>query len=359
LAKIKDCKGKEFVFTTKKKAPPKTPPNSRQKPISCIPCHPNLGKIINMDWRKIISDYFSFNRRERIAILTLIALIIIIFLLPDFIHTNTIKQTHKDSSWVAAMKQLEKSGEEDTISDYKINFRPYAKTYKIPFEKKSGELFLFDPNTITSDEWERLGLRSKTVRTIENYLRKGGHFKTPDDVSKIYGLFPDEYERIKPYIRIGSAEPSVTVAAKDQKVFEYPKHTSHYSIIDINSSDTTAFIALPGIGSKLAQRIVTFRDKLGGFYSVNQVAETFGLADSVFQKLKQFLKVEPLSVKKININTAAVDELKAHPYIRWNIANAILAYRNEHGPFEKLDDVKRVMAITDEVFNKLSPYLRL
>jgi DNA uptake protein ComE-like DNA-binding protein len=63
-------------------------------------------------------------------------------------------------------------------------------------------------------------------------------------------------------------------------------------IIDINSADTTSFIALPGIGSKLAARIINFRDKLGGFYSVAQVGETFGLPDSTFQKIKQYLKLE-------------------------------------------------------------------
>jgi competence ComEA-like helix-hairpin-helix protein len=113
----------------------------------------------------------------------------------------------------------------------------------------------------------------------------------------------------------------------------------HFSIIDVNNADTTAFISLPGIGSKLAARIITFREKLGGFYSVEQIGETYGLPDSTFQKIKQWLKLDNLSVKKININTATVDEMKAHPYIKYGLANPIVAYRNEHGAFSKIEDI--------------------
>jgi competence ComEA-like helix-hairpin-helix protein len=102
---------------------------------------------------------------------------------------------------------------------------------------------------------------------------------------------------------------------------------------------------------------VSFRDKLGGFYSVDQVGETFALPDSTFQKIRQYLKIETISIKKININTATIDELKGHPYIRWSIANPIIAYRNEHGAFSKPEDLKKIVAVTDELFNKIAPYL--
>jgi competence ComEA-like helix-hairpin-helix protein len=127
----------------------------------------------------------------------------------------------------------------------------------------------------------------------------------------------------------------------------------------VNTADTTTLISLPGIGSKLATRIITFREKLGGFYSVEQIGETYGLPDSTFQKIKQYLKLDNVSVKKININTATVDEMKAHPYIKYSLANPIVAYRNEHGMFSTIEDIKKVMAVTDEVYKKIAPYLSL
>jgi competence ComEA-like helix-hairpin-helix protein len=226
-----------------------------------------------------------------------------------------------------------------------------------------GELFYFDPNAIPSSEWKRLGLRDKTIQTIEKYLNKGGHFYKPDDLQKIYGLHKDEFERLAPYVKIEastskSKDELVSIKSKDEtqpgKIY-----TSRYTAIDINSADTSAFISLPGIGGKLASRIVTFRDKLGGFYSVEQVGETYGLADSTFQKIKQYLKLDNISVKKININTATIDEMKAHPYIKFGIANPIIAYRTEHGAFSKIEDIKKVMAVTDEIYKKIAPYLSL
>ena len=67
--------------------------------------------------------------------------------------------------------------------------------------------------------------------------------------------------------------------------------------------------------------------------------------------------MENTTIRKLNINTATLDELKAHPYIKWGIANPIVAYRKEHGPFSRVEDIKKVMAVTDELYNKISPYL--
>ena len=128
-------------------------------------------------------------------------------------------------------------------------------------------------------------------------------------------------------------------------------------VIDINEADTTAFIALPGIGSKLANRIISFREKLGGFYSVDQVGETHNLPDSTHQRVKSFLKVGDKQVKKININTADANTLKTHPYIRWNVANAIIQYRGQHGDYKSVDELKQIAIITPEVFEKISPYI--
>lgn len=126
---------------------------------------------------------------------------------------------------------------------------------------------------------------------------------------------------------------------------------------DINNADTTTFIALPGIGSKLASRIVTFRDKLGGFYNVSQVGEVYGLKDSVFQIIKPYLRCHGESVKKIEINKAGKDELKNHPYIRWSIADAILVYRDQHGSFTSPQDILKIESVDAEALEKVLPYI--
>lgn len=318
-----------------------------------------------MTWKEIVADYFTFTRRDRIAVLVLIGAIAAIFFLPKFTSPRSNSSTPStDTSWIAAIKKSEKNEgvtennipyNDDNTSEYQ-----YDRTKNNYYTAGKGELFYFDPNTLSDEGWAKLGIRKKTVHTIQNYLAKGGRFKKPEDVKKIYGLFPDEYDRISPYIRITSDNQPAGVAAYTPEETRPAKiYAPRYSVIDINTADTTAFITLPGIGSKLAARIINFRDKLGGFYSINQVGETFGLPDSTFQKIKQYLKTGNGTVRKLNINTATVDELKTHPYIRYSIANPIVAYRNEHGPFGKIEDIKKVMVVTEEVYNKIAPYLSL
>jgi len=319
-----------------------------------------------MGWKELVADYFSFTRRDRIAIITLLLIISGVFFLPKMLsHVNPSNPTKADTAWIAAMKKIEQkeAGNDQQYRKYDDDngtAYQYDRSTNNYNGKPKGELFYFDPNTLSTEGWQKLGLRDKTIHTIQNYLSKAGHFKKPEDLQRIYGLFPNEYERIAPYIKIettgetNNSDLNKNVSSKIQPAKNY---SSHYAIIDINSTDTTAFISLPGIGSKLAARIINFRDKLGGFYSVAQVGETFALPDSTFQKIKQYLKLENTSTRKININTATVDELKAHPYIKWSLANPIVAYRNEHGPFAKLEDIKKVMAVTDEIYNKIAPYL--
>lgn len=314
----------------------------------------------------------TFTRKERIGVLLVAGLVLITYFLPQIIKSSSVsKPIQLDTTWMAAVKSLEIKDSAIAKNDYRMNDDENTNTYQYDRKKSDykerytikGELFYFDPNTISATEWKRLGLRDKTIQTIQNYLNKGGHFYKAEDIQRIYGLHKDEYERLLPYVKI-EAKTSI---ANEQFVSSKPKeeaqlaktYTSKYSVININAADTSAFISLPGIGSKLALRIVNFRDKLGGFYSIDQVGETYGLHDSTFQKIKQYLKLESTSIKKININTATVDELKAHPYIKYNLANPIVAYRNEHGTFSKLEDIKKVMAVTEDVYKKIAPYLIL
>lgn len=323
-----------------------------------------------MRWQQIVHDYFSFTRKERIGIIVIIILIAIAWFLPQSISSKTkSKISLGDTSWISEAKKLERKNEESaekrnftTGNDGEYNYS-FQKPLNSYFNKQKGELFYFDPNNLPTEGWQRLGIRDKTIQTIQNYLSKGGRFKKPEDLQRVYGLHQDEYERIFPYIKIEETIDTKNSENQNSKSEDFARplstNTYRYSVIDINLADTIAFISLPGIGSKLAARIVNFRDKLGGFYSVDQVGETYGLPDSTFQKIKQYLKLENKSLKKININTSTVDELKAHPYIKYSLANPIVAYRNEHGPFTKVEDIMKVMAVTEEIFKKVAPYLSL
>jgi competence ComEA-like helix-hairpin-helix protein len=315
-------------------------------------------------WKQFLRDYFNFTKKERKGIIIIVTLILGFILLP-LLYPSFIKQRQYSYSdfenEIAALNiQQNDSAKENKYSKNSGNvfYDDHSLSEEKKYEVSKPEVFYFDPNSISFNDWKRLGVRDKTIHTIQNYLSKGGKFYKPGDIGKIWGLSPADARRLVPYVSIKNSNREYTPFEKK----EYSKATSSHIAkaiqpVDINLADTSGYISLPGIGSKLSQRIIAFRDKLGGFYSVNQVGETYLLPDSTFQKIKSRLIIGNSHVKQININTASIDEMKTHPYLRYNVANAIFQYRQQHGNFNSVEEIKKIMLITDDIFTKAAPYL--
>jgi len=309
-------------------------------------------------------DYFSFSKRERTGVIVLMAVIGVVYLVPEFINSHT---TSMDTATVAEIRKqiasLKLLDPDSQAHSTKRNLEIDDEANDEPsndYHQKT-LVFKFDPNTLSEEGWKKLGIHDRTIQTIQKYISKGGQFRKAEDIGKIYGLHKDQYERLLPYVQIKNS-----ITEKQQHIYEeknqepYPKTSNRVlSIIPLNTTDTTMLIELPGIGNKLANRIINFRTKLGGFYSVDQLKEIYGLPDSTFQKLKSFMQCDPSGIQQIPINTADAQSLKNHPYIKWNIANAIVNYREQHGNFKSVDDLLRIEIISPEILQKLSPYLRI
>ncbi|WP_425422763.1 ComEA family DNA-binding protein [Phaeodactylibacter xiamenensis] len=218
--------------------------------------------------------------------------------------------------------------------------------------------FAFDPNTLSGDSLMLLGLSGRTVRTLINYRDKGGQFRQPEDLKKIYGLPPDQAKALMPYVSIPKGEPrpeSQAADAEAQATPPRPEATEPPTSIRINTAAPEEWQALQGIGPAFARRICGFRDKLGGFAHVDQVGETYGLPDSTFQRIRPQLVVDQ-PVQRLRINHLDATGLKAHPYLTWKHANAIIAYRGQHGAFTSAAEVAKIRSIPAEVLKKMEPY---
>ncbi len=311
-------------------------------------------------WKQFVKDYFIFTRKERRGTIAIVIFILLIsfspFLFPLFFKDEPVDH----SEFAQEISRLVVDSSKRKYSGYgnKEFENDYSPEYKNAVKAVE---FYFDPNTASVKDWVRLGVKEKTATTIQKYISKGGKFYKPEDIRKIWGLPKKDADRLEPYVQIKKEASKFIVYEKtvypEKSPNTYP--SSKIQNVPINSGDTTSFKALPGIGSKLAQRIINFRNKLGGFYSVDQVGETFLLPDSTYRKIKPFLQLDDISVKKININSASLDELKDHPYIRFHVANAIVQYRSQHGNFSSVDGIKKIMIVTDSIFIKTVPYLSL
>lgn len=227
-------------------------------------------------------------------------------------------------------------------------------------------LFYFDPNLATVEQFQALGMPRFIAERIEKYRSKGGKFRKKEDLQKIYGLQPTLYEKLEPYISLAKEESktqpqaTLTSVAEVTPVAVLPK-SNHFSkpvevVFDINTADTTQLIRLKGIGSKLAARIVKFREGLGGFVSESQFSEVFGLDSLALGELNRLARVKS-PVKKININTASPEDLDRHPYLSRRQSEVIVRYREQHGAFQSEEDLLKIKILDEKLVSKIAPYL--
>ncbi|RYD77100.1 MAG: helix-hairpin-helix domain-containing protein, partial [Sphingobacteriales bacterium] len=155
--------------------------------------------------------YLNFTRKERRGSLVLLfiagLLCSVPFIFPLIAKKNMLQPTSIDSS-LAKLQSQKTAGNIKERAFYEEDKRPYdhpSSRYNNQPEKSKGQLFYFDPNTVSEEGWKKLGLRDKTIATILNYRNKGGKFKQPEDIKKIWGLFPDEAERLMPFVNIAAS----------------------------------------------------------------------------------------------------------------------------------------------------------
>lgn len=142
----------------------------------------------------------------------------------------------------------------------------------------------------------------------------------------------------------------------------YAKKKDYYDFtIEVNAATQEDYERLYGIGKVYAERIVTFRNKLGGFYSINQIKDVFGIEDSTFQKFKKNLTIKPAKIQKIDINNATFEEFTANPYFFSTVAKQIIGYRTKVKPFADVEDVNNLYFVKDhpEHYKKMLPYISI
>ncbi len=307
---------------------------------------------------KLLTAYFSFTKKERQGIIFIIIAVILFAVAPRFFFLfvkNEAVNANQFSTEIAALEARAAERKNFQAKSYE-NQNTFRRHYKNE-TAITKERFYFDPNTASENDWLRMGIKKKTAQTIQKYIAKGGKFYKPRDIQKIYGLSQKDAEELMPYVSIAAIKKDFPASqGKPGNLPAYPKKKS-FLPVDVNVADTAAFIDLPGIGSKLSNRIVSFREKLGGFYSIDQISEIYSLPDSTFQKIRPYLVLKSKAIKKININLATLDQLKAHPYIKYAVANSIVTYRQQHGNYTDISDLKKLMLVSDDLYSKLSPYL--
>ncbi|HKZ39088.1 MAG TPA: helix-hairpin-helix domain-containing protein [Chryseolinea sp.] len=223
---------------------------------------------------------------------------------------------------------------------------------------KRNEFFAFNPNNASNSDFLALGFSVKLASRIVNYREKGGKFRIKSDLLKIYGFDSAFYHQVQPYITLPEHAEKIKVKEKFQlKKTVAPKKEPEK--FNLNLADTAQLKKIYGIGDKLSLRIVKYRDVLGGFISMKQLNEVYGLDSAVVNRLARLSFVEDeFHPVRLNINTATEKQLSVHPYLG-KAAKTIVAYRFQHGEFTTLEDIRNVGSLDATSVERIIPYLKL
>lgn len=298
-------------------------------------------------------SFLNFSQSEKrgffllLAILT--AAIAVILIKPAWIRQKT--ENYDFSEYEKSVARY-KAEIEETYEPH--NYRNFD--YNSPNRSAVRKLkpFAFDPNTLPVDGWMKMGYSEKQANALDNYRKKGGVFRKKEDLKKIFFISDNDYAQLEKYIEIHSENiPQETRNSTFQK-FERPENVKK---IELNSADTSDLKQLRGIGSGYAKRIVKYREQLGGFCRSEQLLEIYGFSQELYEKVAPNIIIDPENVRKINLNTATLDQLKRHPYLDYYQAKAIVKYREAGNRFTAVSDLLKVNLIYDDTFEKLKPYL--
>lgn len=298
-------------------------------------------------------DFFYYSKSERRAVFVL-SLIIVVLIIGSFVLPNFNNVSNE--TLVSEMDRL--AFEDKLEQDIK---RPFDSSYVQRMtnrQEHSYRLKEFDPNTADSTELTNLGLSSFVVRNVLKYREKGGVFRSSESFARIYGISDEIFLRLKPYISISKEfvkkqEPESTVSVVQRvdtliKVFKYSEGT----LVDVGMADTTELKKIPGIGTGIAKAIVSYRNRLGGFYSLDQLHEI----KYITPELMRWFKLDSLNLRKISINNAGIDLLRNHPYVNFYQAKVIVEHRKKKGKIKSLSQLSLYEEFTEKDLKRLVYY---
>lgn len=257
--------------------------------------------------------------------------------------------TLADPTLIAEANRINNLIKEDSSYSY---FESTPSTY----ESKSVALSLspFDPNAATQEQLQRMGLPETAIKSLIGYRSRGGVFRKPEDIQRLYGLSPELATLLIPYLTIPDSLRKMDYGFKKQDTLLY---AARYPI-EINGADTASLNLLKGIGSTLSRKIVAYRNRLGGFYSSHQLLEVYGLREETILQMKDQFTIDTTKVVKWSINLLPPDSMAKHPYLSRYQANAIGFYRGKVGKIRSVDELVRNRILPSDVARKLRPYIK-
>jgi len=309
--------------------------------------------------KSLIKSFFTLNKNEQKGIVILFVIIFVLsivnFLIPEF-------NSHKKTDFSDFKSQINEFRSKRAVYKDSINLRQKQEKGELSINE-ANELFKpfdFNPNTLDKFSFLKMGFSNKQYRTIKKYLEKGGHFYEKKDFKKIYCISDAEYEVLEPYIIIENNEVNKKPEKASKKKSETKSESfanPRYLLTEINSADSILLANNLKIIPYLINRIIKYRNLLGGFYDSKQLLEVYGFPEYYFNTIKNYIEVDTTLVSQIDINSVEFKALLKHPYFDYQTTKQIFDARSEDNGFDNFKDLLNKTDIGDSLAIKMKHYL--
>lgn len=293
----------------------------------------------------IFKKFLLFNKEQRIGLALLVFIIVLLQATYFFVSFSPESEdviSEEEKQWLAMQVEI------DSLKNLANNEDEY-------------KIYPFNPNFITDFKGYKLGM---SVAEIDRLLefRKTGKFvnsaKEFQDVTKVsnsllakispHFKFPDWINNKKQFLNSKTNKEFVSFEKKPIKIVQQ----------DLNLASKEDLIKIYGIGEGISERILKFKESLGGFVSMDQMNDVWGLSPEVITELNKHFKIVNLpNTAKIDINNASTKELSKFPYFKFLLSREIVTYRSMNGQIKSIEDLTKIKGFPVEKVKIIALYL--
>ena len=286
---------------------------------------------------KFLKSHFALSRSQQNGIFLLVTLIIIfqVILFVDFFPDKEItldeEKIEAYQKQLDSLRQLENRTNRDTI-------------------------YPFNPNYLTDFKAYRLGLKVDEIDRLFAYRKNGNWVNSKEDFQRVTGISDSLFRKISPSLRFPEwvGKQKTRFPAKENPVPEEVVKT------DLNIASASDLRKVNGVGEVLSERIVKYRNSIGGFIDVVQLEDVYGLSPEVIVRINErftLLSKPNISIK--NINEATEAELAEIPYFNQRVAKEILTYKRLHERISSFEELSKIAHFPYDKIDRIKLYLAI
>jgi competence ComEA-like helix-hairpin-helix protein len=274
---------------------------------------------------KRFSTYFYFSKSQRSGLLALLVLIVVLQTIYFFVDFSLpIKENPEKEKWLAVQTEID--------------------SLKSTMSIKGSKLYPFNPNFISDYKGYKLGMSVQEIDRLLTFRKQNKFVNSAAEFQKVTQISDSLLGVIAPYFKF----PDWVKQKTKWKTFpnsNYPTFAKKEKmiVIDINIATSEELVKVYGVGEVIAQRIVSYKESLGGFVAMEQLNEVWGLSPEVLANLNKQFKVKSMTgIKKVDVNNASIKELAQFPYFKYTVAKQIVIYRSMNGTINSVDDLIKI-----------------